>query len=373
MIQRHLLHCFLLCVGVMVSGCATNSPPAWTIGESEEFPSKRYLIGVGEGDSRTVAEERAYAAVARIFTANIESQARDSETYSIEEKNGTANTTRQLTLGHVTQVSTKEVLKNVTVLDSWNQPEKKQFYVLAGMDRSKAEKALRDQISEWDQTVEKEITVGRTAENKLSKIRGYKRAIKFLTLREEANRKLHIVRIDGSGMAAPYRLQELKRELETYLMNELLVRITIESQEETQIRRALLEGLSREGLLSVGSGTNSSSSSSSSPSTNSANGAPADLLIQGSAKLWKMDLPDPLFVYVRWCSDLQVIEQAKQRIVGVVSRSGREGHITLDEAKARASKAMQAAVTSDIARTLSVFIYGDAEELSPPSKTACPR
>ena len=199
MTLRHLLPGFVLSLsmGVLVPGCATNSPPAWTMGESEEFPSKQYLVGVGEGDSRTVAEERAYAAVARIFQANIEAQARDSETYSIEEKNGTANTTRQLTLGHVTQVSTKEVLKNVTVLDTWYQPKKKQFYVLAGMERSKAEKALRDQISEWDQTVEKEITEGRAAENKLSKIRGYKRAINYLNLREDANRKLQIVRIDG--------------------------------------------------------------------------------------------------------------------------------------------------------------------------------
>ena len=354
----------------MAPGCATNSPPAWTIGESEEFPSKQYLVGVGEGDSRTVAEERAYAAVARIFKANIEAQARDSETYSIEETNGTANTTRQLTLGHVTQVSTKEVLKNVTVLDTWNQPEKKQFYVLAGMDRSKAENTLHSQISEWDETVDKEVTEGRTADNKLSKIRGYKRAIKLLDLREDANRKLQIVRLDGSGMPAPYRREELKSELDNYLMNNLVVAIKITGADEPQIRRALLEGLSREGLLSVRKGGNSSSSP---PSTNLANGTEADLLIQGTAKLWKMDLPDPLFVYVRWCSDIQVIEPAKHRIIGIVSRSGREGHITLDEANARASKVMQAAVTSDVSQALSLFIYGDVEELSAPSKTACPR
>ena len=372
MIMRHPLHFFLLCmcVGVMVPGCATNSPPAWTIGESEKFPSKRYLVGVGEGDSRTVAEERAYAAVARIFEAQIEAEARDSESYSIRERDGASSTSRQLTLDHVTQVSTKKVLENVQVLDTWQQPQHKQFFVLAGMDRLKAEKALRDQISEWDQAIEEEVTKGRTAENKLSKIRGFKRAIKYMNLREDANSKLRIVRVDGSGMASSYRLEELKHELENYLMNNLIVRIKVEGKQEAQIRRALLEGLSREGLLSV---NNDSNSSPSQESTNSNNGANADLLIQGTARLWKVDLPDPLFVYVRWCSDLQVIEQAKQRIIGIVSRSGREGHITLEEANARASKVMQAAVTSDVAQTLSVFIYGDVEELSPPSKTACPR
>ena len=78
-------------------------------------------------------------------------------------------------------------------------------------------------------------------------------------------------------------------------------------------------------------------------------------------------------MYVRWCSDLLVLEDTPQRIIGVVSRSGREGHVTQKEAIARASKAMQAAVTLDVANALSSYIYGDVEELAPPSTTACPR
>ena len=156
-------------------------------------------------------------------------------------------------------------------------------------------------------------------------------------------------------------------------MNDLIVA----NQDRQALKRnlkfegRLLEGLSREGLLSVENGTETHLLPHHRPIRPMAQRA--DLLIQGTAKQWKMDLPDPLFVYVRWCSDLQVIEQAKQRIIGIVSRSGREGHITLHEANARASKVMQAAVTTDVAQALSIFIYGDSEELSAPSKTACPR
>ena len=85
-----------------------------------------------------------------------------------------------------------------------------------------------------------------------------------------------------------------------------------------------------------------------------------------------MDLPDPLFVYVRWCSDLLVLENKPQRIIGVVSRSGREGHVTQKEALARASKAMQAAVTSDVANALSSYIYGDVEGVGPAIKNCLP-
>jgi len=356
-----------------VSGCAvfpSNTPPAWTKGESQEFPPKQYLVGVGEADSRIVAEQRAYAAVARIFRAQVEAQTRDSETYTIDEQEGTSRTARQLTLDHVTQVSTKKVLINVMILDRWERPHADHFFVLAGMDRIQSEKGLVQQISELDQRIDKEVTESRTAKDPLTKIRRLKRALKTLRLREEANIDLRIVRVSGLGNPPAYHRGDLKNELDHYLRNELSIRIQIQGEQASVIRRALLEGLSREGFLSVNHQKHSASSNG---TKSSLTHGQADLLITGAATIWNLDLPDPLFVYVRWCSDLLVLEDKPQRIIGVVSRSGREGHVTQKEAFARASKAMQAAVTSDVSKALSNFIYGDVEDLAPPSKTACPR
>ena len=54
------------------------------------------------------------------------------------------------------------------------------------------------------------------------------------------------------------------------------------------------------------------------------NGVP-DLVITGRTRFWEIDVPDPLFQYVRWCSDFQIVDRVTQRVVGVVSRSGRRG------------------------------------------------
>ena len=131
-----------------------------------------------------------------------------------------------------------------------------------------------------------------------------------------------------------------------------------------------MEGLSREGFYTVNQNPRLANTD---QNTGITQPEKADLLIKGSATMWNADLPDPRFVYVRWCADLLVIEDKPQRIIGVVSRSGREGHLTQGEAFARASKAMQAAVVSDVTKALSVFIYGEVEDLPPPSKTSCPR
>jgi hypothetical protein len=358
---------------VTLSACAvfpSSAPPAWVNGESKNFPKEMYLLGVGEGDSRIVAEQRAYAAVARIFGANVEAQALDSETYTIQERGGTSKTARTLTLDHVTQVTTNKILDNVIILARWEQGHPYQYFALAGMNRIQSEQILSEELSELDQAVDKDVKESRTAKDTLTKIRRLKRAIRNTEIRNEINADLRIVRSSGVGDPPAYHLEDLNNELAHYLREELSVRLQIQGEQKSLIRRALLEGLTREGFLALHHNPHSATS-------NGKEGIPsapkADLLITGTATIWELDLPDPRFLYVRWCADLLVVENKPQRIIGVVSRSGREGHITQREAFARASKAMQTAVISDVTHALSDFIYGEVAELAASTNTACPR
>ena len=364
-----LLACLVILLGASFSGCAvfpSDAPPGWVNGESKNFPKKMYLLGVGEGDSRIAAEQRAYAAIARIFEVKVEAQARDSETYSIQEREGTSQTSRQVTLDHVTKVSTKKILGNVIILARWEQSHPYQYFALAGMDRIQSEKILGEELSELDQAIEKDVKESRSENDTLTKIRKLKRAVRNTEIRNEINSDLRIVRSSGLGEPPVYQLEDLKNELGHSLRDDLSVRLQIQGQQNSLIRRALLEGLSREGFYTIDQENPSLAS-------NLTKSKKPDLLIKGAATMWELDLPDPRFVYVRWCADLLLLENTPQRIIGVVSRSGREGHITKGEAFVRASKAMQAAVISDVTDALTDFIYGEVEELPPPTSTACPR
>ena len=367
------LYILMFC-GLYLSGCGhffpSSVPPDWVDGPSKKFPKSKYLVGVGEGDSRITAEQRAYAAVARIFEAHVETLARDSETYSIQEQGGTSQTARQLTLDHRTEVSTKKVLENVIILARWEHAHPYQYFVLAGMDRQQSEKALIEEISKLDEAINHDVIGAQKGHETLTKIRRLKRAIKNTRIREELNTDLRIVRVSGAGIPGNYQIEELNAQLEGYLRNDLRVRLQIHGENNALIRRALLEGLSREGFYAT---NHQETSSATARMKGVRSQEKADLLIKGAATMWKVDLPDPRFVYVRWCADLLVVEDKPQRIIGVVSQSGREGHITEGEAYARASKAMQAVVVSDVTAALSDFIYGEVEELAPPTSTACPR
>ena len=93
-----------------------------------------------------------------------------------------------------------------------------------------------------------------------------------------------------------------------------------------------------------------------------------DLLIKGVVRVWDIDSLDPLFVYARWCGDIQIIDRMQERVVGVVSRSGREGHVTSRAARARASAVMQSTLAQEVGSTIFSSMTTDpSDSLAMPS------
>ena len=86
---------------VVLAGCGwftAPSRPLWVDGGGGQFPPAQYLLGVGQADSRPQATEQAYAALSRIFKAEITAQAKDWESYLVVETRGRTNTEHRLTL-----------------------------------------------------------------------------------------------------------------------------------------------------------------------------------------------------------------------------------------------------------------------------------
>jgi hypothetical protein len=353
---------FTIVMGLLITvsqGCgwSRSNAPSWIQGVSPQYPDERYLTGVGQADSRTVAGERAYGAVAKIFKAEITAQSRDWESYLVLEKRGQTNAERHLTLDQITKVSTDKVIENVKILDTWVDPKTGQHYALAGMDRAQAGAALVERMNELDQAVETELAEARQTHDKLAKVRNLRRAVKNLVLREAYNADLRVIRGSGQGNPPPRQVAELTSELEHFMAEHLTVAVEVSGDQAEVTRRALTEGLLREGLVVSQNG----------------DGTSPELLVKGAVELWDVFIPDPRFRYARWCSDFVITEVATQRIVGAVSIGGREGHLTPTEAMSRAIRVMQQELTSHLAKTLAGYIYGDAAppiELPPSS---CPK
>lgn len=356
-----------LCLWLMVSistACTWltgKGKPGWIDGRSTEYPATQYLTGVGQADTRSNAEDQAYAAVARIFKAEVAAQAKDWESYWVVENRGVSNAERRLTIDNVTKVSTDKVLENVRIADVWHDSDGRSYYALGVMNRSQAEAALMEKVSALDGAIEADVAESRQTTDKLAKVRALRRAGRNLVLREVYNTDLRVIRLSGHGTPSAYQVNELSGELEQFLATNLVLAVQVSGDHAEPVERALEEGLIREGLhvttRTEGEGT----------------GSP-ELIVRGTVRLFPVEVRDPNFKYVRWCSDFEVVESGTRRVVGATAHGGKEGHLTEREATAKTLRVMQQELSSDVAKAIAAHIFGEValpETATMPA--SCPR
>ncbi|OQW34266.1 MAG: hypothetical protein A4E19_02060 [Nitrospira sp. SG-bin1] len=358
---------FFVCLWLIVSvsaGCAWftgKEKPGWVDGRSLEYPLAQYLTGVGQADSRNNAEDQAYAAVARIFKAEVAAQAKDWESYLVVENRGVSNAERRLTIDNVTKVSTDKVLENVRIADAWYDPDSRVHYALAVMSRSQAEASLMEKLSALDRAIEADVTESRHVADKLAKIRTLRRAGRNLVLREVYNTDLRVIRHTGLGIPSSYQVNELSGELEQFLASNLVLAVQVSGDQAEPAGRALAEGLIREGLrVTIQMGHEEAD--------------PTEVIIRGTVRLFPVEVHDPNFKYVRWCSDFEIVEPGTRRVVGAVARGGKEGHLTEREATAKTLRVMRQELSSDVAKAIAAHIFGESalpEAATMPA--SCPR
>jgi hypothetical protein len=357
---------------VVLSGCSWfggQSQPDWIDGVSAAYPPSQYLVGVGQAESLATAEDRAYAAVARIFKAEVSAQAKDWESYLLIEQRGHSSTERRLTLDNLTRVSTDKVLENVKIVDRWGDVRKGLHYALAGMNRPQAETSFMERITELDRSISDDVEEAQRPTDKLAKVKALRRAARNLVLRETYNADLRVVRPSGQGTAAAYRVSELTHELEEFLATNLVLAVAVTGDQAEPVQRALTEGLLKEGLQVTSrpsGGDRSVGGDSSGPSP--------ELLVRGIVRVWPIDVRDPQFKFVRWCSDLEVVDLTSHRVVGALSKGGKEGHLSEREATARVVRVMQQEFSADVAKSIAAHVYGETELPAQASQSAgCPR
>ena len=141
------------------------------------------------------------------------------------------------------------MLKDVQILETWNQPDRPQYYVLAGLNREKSERLLRERILALDHTINQNIQDARKGTGVLMNLRSLKRALRDLQLRQALNIDLQIVQLTEEGIPALYTTGNIQRELNDYLFNKVRVKVRIVGKQKKQIEQAVWDGLNQEGFI----------------------------------------------------------------------------------------------------------------------------
>jgi hypothetical protein len=226
-----------------------------------------------------------------------------------------------------------------------------------------------ERITELDQSIRDDVEEAHRSSDKLARVRALRRAARNLVLRETYNADLRVIRPSGQGTAAAYRVSELTQELEQFLATNLVLAVAVTGDQVEPAQRALTEGLLKEGLQVTSrpwGGDRSMGVDSTGPSP--------ELLVRGVVRVWTIDVRDPQFKFARWCSDFEVVDLTSQRVVGALSKGGKEGHLSEREAIAKVVRVMQQEFSADVAKAIAAHVYGELELPAQASQPAgCPR
>lgn len=332
---------------------AWAAPPDWVGGRSKKFPEGFYFTGVGRGDNGRAAEDAAYAAVAKIFSVNVQQQTRDLDRLMEVQAKGKSETARRLEIEQLTRTSTDRVLEGVEIAERWEDPATKVHFALAALDRQQAEARLSEKTRLLDREVAEDLSAARDEKGeKLARLRAYRRAASALASRAALSSDLQIVSIKPLALDPPISSAVLASEMEKFISSSLAIRVEVGGPQGEMLAKAVAEALNRQGLPV-------------------SQGKEADLLIRGEAAVWDADIPDPKIKFARWCADFQLIDMKNDAVYASIARSGREGHLSASEARNRALRAMQPEVIEELSGKIGAFLSGDPP--SPISGAACPR
>lgn len=312
--------------------------PDWVEGASAKYPEASYLIGVGSGDTRQRAEDSAYAALARIFRAEVRSATHERENFRQTEKEKQIEIDRTVDLQNRTEVSTQKVLEQVRIAEQWTDSISKVHYALAVLDRAKSASALRQksldserEAREWEERAKKSA-------DPLEQARALHKALLAARRTELYESDLRVIQPTGRGDGLKVSVAALDNQLKTLLNRSFKVEVQIDGPQATAVRDAILAGLHEKGFIS---------------------GSEGDLFIKGKVGLEEADLKDPKWHYIRWTADLTLTQREGQKEFGRIQRSGKEGHLTPKEAERKALSALQKELSESIGESALKLIYGE--------------
>lgn len=309
----------------------------WVDGQNLSYPREQYLVGVGYGNTRETAEKNAYAAISKIFSAKISSINKDYERYLETTRTKRPDTYKEIV--QITEVTSNKILDNVNIAETWLDKEEKVYYVLAVIERTKAGTSLKERILSLDSEIENMVKKSRETKDKVQKIRMLILAIKNLIQREAYNLDLMVINLSGRGIESPFSIVSLNNELQSFLKNDFAIGVEVRGEKGSYVERAIIEGLNKEGLSIA------------------PRGQTGDLIVKGEVEFKDVYTHDPTFKFIRWTANFKLIEKNTDKVIGSINRSGKEGHITIEDAKEKALKTMQEEIVNEVGKRVADFIY----------------
>jgi hypothetical protein len=314
--------------------------PDWVDGESAQYPESHYLTGVGYDADRKTSEDKARAEIAKIFVSEINSRTRSYQDYLQTSSSGDSDLEETFSIQEITDVSTKKVLSGVRIAGLYQDSGPGNlYYALAVLDRQQSATILRDRILTLDGEIEMLFDRTLSEGDLLTKIKYLKQSMGKHAVREAYDAELRVVNPSGRGISPSVQFAEIKSQLEAILLREFTIGVSVSGTRANEVQDALMQGLNQEGF-SVSEDLSA-----------------AQVLIRGEVEIKPIERATADWKYVGWRTHFDMVDKVGGSVFGSFTKTGREGHLNLQQAEERAVRKIRDAVTTEMAGEVRKYIF----------------
>lgn len=324
--HKIILPLFLL----ILSGCKnlTGGAPDWVANPKAAYPENQYLVAVGEGDTRRAAENAADANLSRIFESNIESDERMVD--QTRETNKAFERTTDFTAD--INILSSQTLFNIQHAEAWHDRNGR-VHAVAYLDRRETAAIYRGRIDDLAACVHFLLAQAGQAADPLKKYAALRAAARTAAENDLLLRQLKIIHPPSVASATPGYSNNTIRKALADTAQQIRVQIQINGDDERRMAAVLEELITRYGFVV---------------------GTPALLDITGRIAVSDTGQRTAGLVFVRYELSAQ-IKDATGTVLAAINNKGREGHVSLEEARVRSFRTLETAIKATGAQRLDAY------------------
>jgi hypothetical protein len=315
--------------------------PAWIESPERVYPVEQYITGVGLGEDRIAAEDRARAEIAKTLHSRITTVTKVYEAYTQTTNAGKTRSSDQINIQDMTKVSTQNILSGVRIAEVAQDTSRANptYYAIAVLDRRQSRVMLGEKIRRLDDQL---LSLVRQAEKEpqtLAKIKHYKAALREYISREVYNAELSVVDPSGQGLRPAIGFEKIQDPLSDLLRNALFIAIVVSGDNAREIQQTLASALTQKGF-SITENKNR-----------------CNVLVNGTVEIKPIDRRSDQWEFVRWNTRFSLIDKSQGATFWAAHNTGREGHKTIAQARQRAVMKIEQKIGSSIADQMTQYIF----------------
>ncbi|MDY6915784.1 MAG: LPP20 family lipoprotein [Candidatus Cloacimonadota bacterium] len=311
---------------------ADKGKPEWLQNPKSVYPENRYLTAIGEGDTRSAAEDMAAGNLSKIFESEVSADQTVSERYYELISSEESEYEQQTDITKNITVRSRQKLFNIQFAESYTD-NMGRVHVLAYIDRLRTAGIYEEKIDNNSMKVNSFLSQAEKSSDILKKYACYSAARVISKQNETLLQQLTIISPSSREIIQlPYNSHDILKSYQHAAENiKFVVEITNDPDNKVTI-------LVKEILTDMGFVV----------------GKPPVLIANGSLVINSTDLNRQDLKFVRYELQLELSDNKNNSLI-TISDKGREGHVSENEAKARAIMTIENKIKVDLKKKLNEY------------------